>query len=129
VLPVTESADDCVIDFADANMVDRRHRDGLVGTVTVQTLVGSPMLGTDASGHGNAGRDGSVSRCGWGQQTSLRVDPDQVPRRIGEPEAATILDRGRRQDAQRVPERILDVPDGAERLAGDEDQPLGTPAM
>ncbi|MFC9768541.1 hypothetical protein [Rhodococcus jostii] len=51
------------------------------------------------------------------------------PRRIGEPDAATILGRGRRQDTQRVPERIPAVPDGAERLAGDEDQPPGTPAM
>jgi hypothetical protein len=59
--------------------------------------------------HDKTGRDGSVSRCGVGQQTSLRVDPDQVPRRIGEPEAATILDRGRRQVAQRGPERIPEL--------------------
>ncbi len=73
---------------------------------------------TDAPGHGTARPDGTVlsAAAGWGQQTSLCVDPNQIPRRIGEPE-----------DEQRVPERIPDESDGFERFAGDEGQSLGCP--
>ncbi|TQC41944.1 hypothetical protein EEB14_51765 [Rhodococcus sp. WS4] len=78
MLPVTEPADDGVVESADANVVDRRHRDGLAAAETTPTPVGAPMLGTmtDPSGHGKTGRDGSVSRCGVGTGPTAHREKD-----------------------------------------------------